>query len=101
MLALRSALRQGIKRTAASATSATASASASASARRSLSTQVQGDYTIVDHEFDAIVVGAGGAGLIAARGGPINGLAGIAVYFGTITRSITWMTPLLAGMSAC
>lgn len=58
--ALRS-LRHGVKRTAA----------ASQSASRSLSTaaqQVKGDYTIVDHEFDAVVVGAGGAGLRAAMG---------------------------------
>ena len=27
-----------------------------------------GDYQIVDHEFDAVVVGAGGAGLRAAMG---------------------------------
>lgn len=28
----------------------------------------KGSYTIVDHDFDAIVVGAGGAGLRAAVG---------------------------------
>ncbi len=27
-----------------------------------------GDYTIIDHEYDAVVVGAGGAGLRAAFG---------------------------------
>jgi len=27
-----------------------------------------GDYTVIDHEYDAIVVGAGGAGLRAAFG---------------------------------
>jgi len=27
-----------------------------------------GDYKIVDHEYDAVVVGAGGAGLRAAFG---------------------------------
>lgn len=32
------------------------------------STSLKGDYTIVDHEYDAIVVGAGGAGLRAAMG---------------------------------
>ncbi len=40
--------------------------------KKSLSTspssQLKGDYTIVDHEYDAIVVGAGGAGLRAAMG---------------------------------
>jgi succinate dehydrogenase (ubiquinone) flavoprotein subunit len=30
--------------------------------------QLKGDYTIVDHEYDAVVVGAGGAGLRAAMG---------------------------------
>lgn len=29
---------------------------------------MQGDYTIVDHDYDAVVVGAGGAGLRAAMG---------------------------------
>lgn len=35
---------------------------------RALSTSLKGDYTIVDHEYDAVVVGAGGAGLRAAMG---------------------------------
>lgn len=30
--------------------------------------QTTGDYTIVDHTYDAVVVGAGGAGLRAAIG---------------------------------
>jgi Succinate dehydrogenase/fumarate reductase, flavoprotein subunit len=34
----------------------------------STSTTLKGDYTIVDHEYDAVVVGAGGAGLRAAMG---------------------------------
>jgi len=29
---------------------------------------IKGDYTIVDHKYDAVVVGAGGAGLRAAMG---------------------------------
>jgi succinate dehydrogenase (ubiquinone) flavoprotein subunit len=41
---------------------------ASSIARRSLSTNIIGDYTIVDHEYDAVVVGAGGSGLRAAMG---------------------------------
>ena len=53
-------LRHGVKRT--------ASAAAAASSRSLSTQQVQGDYTIVDHEFDAVVVGAGGAGLRAAMG---------------------------------
>eukprot|EP00121_Abeoforma_whisleri_P013426 Awhi_evm1s12386 len=40
---------------------------------RSLSSKV-GEYTIVDHEYDAVVVGAGGAGLRAAFGLAENGL---------------------------
>jgi len=32
------------------------------------SEQLKGDYTIVDHEYDALVVGAGGSGLRAAMG---------------------------------
>jgi len=29
---------------------------------------MKGDYTVVDHEYDAVVVGAGGSGLRAAMG---------------------------------
>jgi len=36
--------------------------------RRCLSTNLQGDYTVVDHTYDAVVVGAGGSGLRAAMG---------------------------------
>lgn len=32
------------------------------------STQLIGDYTVIDHEYDAVVLGAGGAGLRAAMG---------------------------------
>jgi glycine/D-amino acid oxidase-like deaminating enzyme len=37
---------------------------------RSLATagNLKGDYTIIDHKYDAVVVGAGGAGLRAAMG---------------------------------
>jgi len=35
---------------------------------RSLSTKMTGDYTVVDHTYDAVVVGAGGSGLRAAMG---------------------------------
>jgi succinate dehydrogenase (ubiquinone) flavoprotein subunit len=34
----------------------------------STSTKLIGDYTVVDHEYDAVVVGAGGSGLRAAMG---------------------------------
>jgi len=36
--------------------------------KRSVSTALKGDYTVVDHEYDAVVVGAGGSGLRAAMG---------------------------------
>jgi len=36
--------------------------------RRCLSTNLHGDYTVVDHTYDAVVVGAGGSGLRAAMG---------------------------------
>ena len=51
-----------------SAIRSSVSRSLSAIARRSVSTKLTGDYTIVDHEYDAVVVGAGGAGLRAAMG---------------------------------
>lgn len=41
---------------------------------RAMSTSKWADYTIVDHEFDAVVVGAGGAGLRAAFGLAEHGL---------------------------
>ena len=34
----------------------------------SVASSLVGDYTIVDHEYDAVVVGAGGSGLRAAMG---------------------------------
>jgi len=39
-----------------------------ATAVRSLSSKVIGDYTVVDHSYDAVVIGAGGSGLRAAMG---------------------------------
>mmetsp|Transcript_19916 Transcript_19916/g.79397 ORF Transcript_19916/g.79397 Transcript_19916/m.79397 type:complete len:635 (+) Transcript_19916:98-2002(+) len=39
-----------------------------ATTRRGLSTTTKGDYKVVDHEYDVVVVGAGGAGLRAAMG---------------------------------
>ena len=51
-------------------TTAAAAASTRRARTRSLSTasSLTGDYTIVDHEYDAVVVGAGGSGLRAAMG---------------------------------
>jgi len=54
-----------------SARSARASAAAASKKNpfsRALSTTTIGDYTVVDHEYDAVVVGAGGSGLRAAMG---------------------------------
>ncbi|CAB9500037.1 Succinate dehydrogenase [ubiquinone] flavoprotein subunit [Seminavis robusta] len=48
----------------------TASRRASSTSIRSLSSapKLTGDYSVVDHEYDAVVVGAGGSGLRAAMG---------------------------------
>lgn len=46
----------------------TAPTPAPTTAVRSLSTSTTGDYTIVDHTYDALVIGAGGSGLRAAMG---------------------------------
>merc|ERR1719201_1311621 len=43
-------------------------------AARCISTSKIGDYTVYDHHYDAIVVGAGGAGLRAAAGLVAHGL---------------------------
>lgn len=40
---------------------------------RSLSTSSKGEYSVVDHDFDVVVVGAGGAGLRAAMGAAEHG----------------------------
>merc|ERR1719174_724534 len=42
-------------------------------ARAFSSANLQGDYTVVDHEYDVVVVGAGGAGLRAAMGAAEHG----------------------------
>ena len=41
---------------------------ASAKSFSTVTSNIQGDYTVVDHEYDAVVVGAGGSGLRAAMG---------------------------------
>ncbi len=46
----------------------------SKSSPEGVSRSLIGDYTIVDHTYDAIVVGAGGAGLRAAFGAAETGL---------------------------
>lgn len=47
---------------------------AAATARRAISTTELAGYTVHDHQFDAVVIGAGGAGLRAAAGLVANGL---------------------------
>ena len=48
--------------------SAVRAASRAASRALSTSSSTVGGYTVVEHEFDSVVVGAGGAGLRAAIG---------------------------------
>jgi len=60
---------QRLGKRAATASSVSASASTTSSMlKRCVSTALKGDYTVVDHEYDAVVVGAGGSGLRAAMG---------------------------------
>jgi succinate dehydrogenase (ubiquinone) flavoprotein subunit len=53
-------------------TTTTTTVSATAASKSLFSTvhtdKIIGDYTVVDHEYDAVVVGAGGSGLRAAMG---------------------------------
>jgi succinate dehydrogenase (ubiquinone) flavoprotein subunit len=50
------------------ATATTATRTASLSFSTITAKGMKGDYTVVDHEYDAVVVGAGGSGLRAAMG---------------------------------
>ena len=49
-------------------TSVHRAATQSAASFSTSSSTLVGDYTVVDHEYDAVVVGAGGSGLRAAMG---------------------------------
>jgi hypothetical protein len=51
-----------------SSTAATISRRSFASNNKPIVDSIKGDYTVVDHEYDAVVVGAGGSGLRAAMG---------------------------------
>lgn len=65
-------LSSTIRQTARKALNTTGVANPVAVAKRSLSINISekivGDYTVVDHTYDAVVVGSGGAGLRAAMG---------------------------------
>eukprot|EP00970_Alexandrium_tamarense_P014690 scaffold4261_cov177-Alexandrium_tamarense.AAC.8 len=56
------------RRASSKATKLASTAPTPTTAVRSLSTSTTGDYTIVDHTYDALVIGAGGSGLRAAMG---------------------------------
>jgi len=58
----------GVKRSAASSSPLASASSASPRLLSSASSSVTGDYTVVDHTYDALVIGAGGSGLRAAMG---------------------------------
>ena len=70
--ALRAARRAGgrtpSRTPAAAASRALLSSSSSAAPGATTSPHLTGDYTVVDHTYDALVVGAGGSGLRAAMG---------------------------------
>lgn len=57
--------------------------------------QTTGDYTIVDHKYDAVVVGAGGAGLRAAIGLSEHGFntACITKLFPTRSHTVAAQVP--------
>jgi succinate dehydrogenase (ubiquinone) flavoprotein subunit len=56
------------RRNAASALNSLLKSKATTATSRSFATNGQSSYPIIDHTFDAIVVGAGGAGLRASVG---------------------------------
>jgi succinate dehydrogenase (ubiquinone) flavoprotein subunit len=55
-------------RTTAATAAAVATTRSLSSSSSVVASNIQGDYTVVDHEYDAVVVGAGGSGLRAAMG---------------------------------
>ena len=63
-------LRHALKR---ASTGLAPSARMSSFCARGLSTSTKGEYSVVDHDFDVVVVGAGGAGLRAAMGAAEHG----------------------------
>jgi len=65
---LSTAARLAARRACISNSSSTAAAAAASRSFSSSSSSMIGDYTVVDHEYDAVVVGSGGSGLRAAMG---------------------------------
>jgi succinate dehydrogenase (ubiquinone) flavoprotein subunit len=61
-------LLRGAKNTLASASASASSGRPLSSSSTTTSTSLVGDYTVVDHTYDALVIGAGGSGLRAAMG---------------------------------
>merc|ERR1719428_2298025 len=59
------------------------------SATRAITTSKVGDYTVYDHSYDAVVIGAGGAGLRAAAGCVAHGLKTACITKVFPTRSHT------------
>ena len=60
--------------------------------------ELAGDYTVVDHTYDAVVVGAGGAGLRAAFGLASQGFktACVTKLFPTRSHTVAAQVHLLA-----
>lgn len=58
-------------------------------ATRAITTSKVGDYTVYDHSYDAVVIGAGGAGLRAAAGCVAHGLKTACITKVFPTRSHT------------
>ncbi len=67
----------------------------------SLSCQLIGDYTVIDHTYDAVVVGAGGAGLRAAFGLVEQGFKTACVTKLFPTRSHTIAAQVQNGRRGC
>ncbi len=62
-----------------------------------MNTQSTGQYTIIDHEYDAVVVGAGGSGLRATMGCAGAGLktACISKLFPTRSHTVAAQVPYI------
>jgi len=65
--------------------------------------RLQSSYTVVDHTYDAVVVGAGGAGLRAAIGLSEHGFntACITKLFPTRSHTVAAQVTLLCLLNSC